>query len=121
MDGARSSCYYQDSALIFLQQAEAACLPKLAKRIGAEAGNWGLFDCSRQHLSQKGVVGVARSDAVQVRFGHQQREIVVGRLGLRRRRDPGRAVGKVPPGCESPRPEEFAKPGDTRPPSTQHQ
>ena len=110
MDGARPSCYDQESGLDTSPQPGAAAgrRPRPADRArnrGASAS----FALPGQDLHQQRIVGVARTDAGQVGLRHEQRK-AAGRLVRPRppTRAEGRAGGKVRPDRGPPRPGSIA-------------
>jgi hypothetical protein len=63
MDGASPSCYYQESALVFLEQTGTARCLGFAQRIGFIAECWDLFGGAWKDLPQQWIVRIARADA----------------------------------------------------------
>jgi hypothetical protein len=74
MDGARSSCYYQESALVLPEQAGLALSGPFAERVGAAAGRHEPFGRAWQNLEQERVGRIAGSDAGQIGTRDQERQ-----------------------------------------------
>ena len=80
VDSADPTCYDQEPALILSQKSGPADGARLPQGVGHELRRVGQFRLAGQDLGQERIIGIARPDSGQIRFGHEEAE-TARRLG----------------------------------------